>query len=129
MPTARKIVAAIVGLSTRPIVAVPKENAVECEAYRRLVAARPCIFCGVVGFSQAAHPNTRKAKGLKADDRLCFPLCCARLLIVGCHYQFDQHQLFTREAAENFETHWGAVTRAAIVAGGLWPANLPRMAG
>lgn len=61
----------------------PKDpERVRSEPYRRLVAALPCILCGEWGSSQAAHPNSSglilgfagKAKALKADDRLCFPL-------------------------------------------------------
>ena len=43
----------------------------------------------------------------------------------GCHYLFDQHQLFPRAERAAVEQQWGAETRAAILAAGLWPKNLP----
>jgi hypothetical protein len=108
-----------------PASAIEKENPVSCEAYRRLVAALPCMNCRINDNSQAAHPNTNKAKGMKADDRLCFPLCAVRFNAPGCHYLFDQHQLFPRSQRAAVEQQWGAETRAAIVAAGLWPKTLP----
>ena len=108
-----------------PASAIEKDNPVSCEAYRRLVAAMPCMNCRINDNSQAAHPNTGKAKGMKADDRLCFPLCAVRFNAPGCHYLFDQHQLFPRSERAGVEQQWGAETRAAILAAGLWPKNLP----
>ena len=104
---------------------VRKTVRVESEAYRRLVAALPCAHCGIQGYSQAAHPNTGKAKGAKADDRLCFPLCADRPGVVGCHFRFDQHQLFSRPERAAIELKWASCTAAQIIAAGCWPANLP----
>lgn len=107
----------------RMSVPVPKAAPVECEAYRRLVAARPCINCGLEGSSQAAHPNTGKAKGMKADDRLCFPLCH-----VGgnsCHGRFDLYQLYGRLMQSELEPEWALQTQRAILSDGDWPAGLP----
>ena len=61
----------------------PKQNAIEHEGYRRLVAAMPCKACGIEGYSQAAHvpPDGR---GIKQDDREIFALCCTRSGINGC---------------------------------------------
>lgn len=106
---------------------VEKERPLECEAYRRLVAANPCAHCGIEGFSNCAHPNNDKAKGAKADDRFTFPLCVDRPGIVGCHFRFDQHQLFTREAEASYARIWGRMTRLEIIAAGAWPASLPRL--
>jgi len=113
---------------------VAKEQTIQCEAYRKLVAALPCIHCGLHGYSQAAHPNTDKAGGKKLiDDRLCFPLCTVHPVgadfVRGCHERFDQGALFTKEARRELEPAWGAQTRAVIVAAGLWPKRLPRLEG
>ena len=108
-----------------PASAIEKENPLRSEEYRRLVAALPCMNCRVNDNSQAAHPNTNKAKGMKADDRLCFPLCAVRFNAPGCHYLFDQHQLFPRSQRAAVEQMWAAETRARILADGLWPKNLP----
>jgi hypothetical protein len=107
--------------------AFPKEDAVRSEEYRRLVAKLPCKHCGVHGHSQAAHPNTGKGGGLKTDDRLCFPLCCDRPGVQGCHPKFDQHALYTKAARRAIEPAWGADTRRQITAMGQWPANLERL--
>ncbi len=107
--------------------AIPKDGAVRSEEYRRLVAQLPCKHCGVHGHSQAAHPNTGKGAGLKTDDRLCFPLCCDRPGVQGCHPKFDQHALYSRAARREIEPAWAADTRRQITAMGLWPANLPRI--
>lgn len=110
----------------RAVVSIPKLKALRSEAYRRLVAAMPCMNCRLNDGSQAAHPNTNKAKGLKADDRLCFPLCAVRFNAPGCHYLFDQYELYPRAECAAIADAWGKATRAAIVAAGAWPARLPR---
>ena len=111
-------------------VAVPKDEPVRHEGYRRLVAAMPCKHCGIHGYSQAAHPNTGKGAGKKLiDDRLCFALCTVHPVaggyVTGCHERFDQGALYAKAARREIEPAWGADTRAAIVAAGLWPADLP----
>jgi len=108
---------------------IEKENAIEHEGYRRLVAALPCKHCGIWGYSQCAHPNTGKAAGKKLiDDRLCFPLCTVHMVageyVQGCHQRFDQGALYTKAARREIEPAWGADTRASILAAGLWPADL-----
>ncbi len=105
--------------------AAPKVVPVESERYRRLVAMLPCKLCGIDGYSQAAHPNTGKGTGTKTDDRLCFPLCCDRPGVRGCHPQFDQHALLSKTTRRAVEPAWGADTRRQITAMGLWPENLP----
>ena len=123
-PTVRPItrgVYAPVGVSA----AVPKDDAVVSEPYRRLVAALPCKVCGIAGISQAAHPNTGKGAGLKTDDRECFPLCCDQPGRVGCHPKFDQGALFTKAVRRELEPAWGADTRRTIKAHGLWPKGVP----
>ena len=44
---------------------VTKDAPVRSEAYRRIVAAMPCIHCGIAGHSQHAHANAGKGKGMK----------------------------------------------------------------
>lgn len=112
------------GTSGQPVV---KDEPARCEPYRRLVALLPCEFCGVVGFSQAAHPNTGKGMGLKADDRRCFPMCAHRPGVQGCHALLDQGALLTKEKRRVFEEAAGQRTRDAIEAAGMWPANLPKL--
>lgn len=94
-------------------------------AYREIVASLPCKYCGIAGFSQAAHPSTGRGGAEKTDDRRVFPLCCARPGIVGCHTAFDQQALFTKEARRIIEDVWAADTRRQVIAMGKWPAKLP----
>ncbi|HWH83227.1 MAG TPA: hypothetical protein VNU71_13430 [Burkholderiaceae bacterium] len=103
----------VVPLAPRAIVSIPKDNPVRDEAYRRLVAALPCINCHVVGFSQAAHGPTLGA-GIKSDDTDCFPLCCARSLIPGCHFWFDQYILFPAEQRAAVAIEWARRTREQL---------------
>ncbi len=102
----------------------PKQNAVYSEPYRRLVADRPCMECGVWNYSQAAHPPPT-GKSRKEDDRETFPLCCDRPNVEGCHPKFDQYKLYPREEAEEKAAEWARETRLDIIAQGQWPKRLP----
>jgi hypothetical protein len=109
----------------KPEVAHPKDDIVRSEAYRRLVAARPCKNCGRHKRSQAAHVPP-EGKGIKVDDRETFPLCCDGPRYKGCHPKFDQYELMPRDKAVKQGRKWAAETRAEIQAEGLWPKNLPK---
>lgn len=104
--------------------AIPKENAVYSEPYRRLVAMLPCAFCGIAELSQAAHPPPT-GKGMKEDDRECFPMCCTRPDTPGCHYLFDQHKLMPKSQMRAWAAAAAADTRDTIEGNGLWPKRLP----
>lgn len=113
--------------ANEPVYSALKVVPVVSERYRRLVALLPCKICGIEGYSQAAHPNTGKGTGTKTDDRLCFPLCCDRPGVRGCHPRFDQGALFTKADRRAVEPEWGADTRRKIIDLGLWPAGLARL--
>jgi hypothetical protein len=106
---------------------MPKAEILECEAYRRAVAALPCIWCGIADYSQHAHLNLGKGMGLKTDDRTGFPLCCTRPDIEGCHVAYDQYRLVDsgREAHRDYGLEWGRITRHTILESGHWPQRLP----
>ena len=80
-----------------------KDAPVRSESHRRAVAALPCFNCGVEGYSQAAHADEGKGLGLKSCDLTCYPLCCTRPGIPGCHYQIGTAGLFTRDQRRDFE--------------------------
>lgn len=106
-----------------PRAPVKKDKPVEDKAYRRLVAARPCMNCRIDGNSQAAHENHGKGMSLKTDDRRTFPLCT--VAGNGCHDAFDQYRLFSGRAAHvAMGATWSKQTREAIRAEGLWPKDL-----
>jgi hypothetical protein len=110
---------------------ISKDEPVRSEEYRRIVASLPCKHCGIVGYSQAAHPNAGKGTGTKTDDRACFPLCTVHPspggggYVRGCHERFDQGALYPKEARRLIEPAWSADTRRHILASGQWPKNLP----
>lgn len=106
-----------------------KDQPARHERYRRIVAALSCACCGIAGHSQAAHPNEGKGMGLKADDRLCFPMCADRPGERGCHSLLDQGALYPRDDRRRFERLAGDRTRATVRAMGLWPADLPAWPG
>jgi hypothetical protein len=112
--------------AAKPEVARPKENVVQSEPYRRLVAAMPCRNCGVQGHSQAAH-EPPSGKAIKQDDRGCFALCCTRAGgIEGCHPRFDRYELFNHAKTHRMAKQWGAETRAEILDAGLWPKKVTK---
>ena len=64
------------------------------ERYRRAVAELPCVVCGQVGRTQAAHANTPpfgKGRSIQAHDWATFPMCADSIGSQGCHSQWDQH--------------------------------------
>ena len=94
--------------------AKPKSRTVRDSEYRRLVTALPCIMCGIEGRSQAAHPNTGKGIGQKADGRLCFPLCADGPGYRGCHSLFDQGAAFSKAERREKEIEWAVATQESI---------------
>ena len=103
----------------------PKSQPVRNEAYRRLVAALPCVICGIAGYSQAAHGSAGKGIGIKACDSTLFPACAPRPGVAGCHAQLDQHALFTKTVRHQLEPAWAADTQRKIHAMGKWPKGIP----
>jgi hypothetical protein len=92
----------------------PKTPIRRSEAYRRAVAALPCIACGVHGYSQAAHGSEGKGMGLKAGDDQLFPLCADRPGVRGCHSAFDQGGMFTKLDRRSVEKRWKAETQRRL---------------
>lgn len=109
-------------------VAVPKDAPLHSEKYRRAVASLPCAYCHIAGYSQHAHENEGKGKGVKLDDRRAMPLCCTRPGIEGCHAAFDQYRLVPggRQAHIELGRAMAAQTRRQLNELGLWPAGIPQ---
>lgn len=103
----------------------PKESPVRSEPYRRLVAMLDCAYCGIGGLSQAAHPPPT-GKGIKEDDRECFPMCCTRPGAPGCHFLFDQGKLMSRTRMRVWAAAVAADTRSLIEGNGMWPKGLEK---
>ena len=114
----------IASFSTEFRGSIPKSQPVRNEAYRRLVAALPCVICGIAGQSQAAYGSGAgtavcKGMGIKSCDLNCFAAC------VRCHHELDQHALFTKAVRHQLEPAWAADTQRRIHAMGLWPNGIP----
>ena len=70
----------------------PKHIPHRDRAYREYVASQPCMACGYHE-TQAAHISVGNfARGMKADDFYCIPLCPSRVGVLGCHFIFDLNQ-------------------------------------
>ena len=102
-----------------------KHPPVRSEAYRRAVAALPCVICKIAGISQCAHANTGKGAGIKASDLESFPLCACQPGRQGCHSKFDQGALYTKAARRLIEPAWIADTQRCIHTMGQWPKGIP----
>ena len=100
--------------STEDMQPRPKVKPVRDEQYRRLVAALPCINCGVEGYSQAAHPNKGKGTGSKTDDTECFPLCADRPGVNGCHFLLDKSVGITKRERRALEQMWSEQTKERL---------------
>ena len=103
---------------------IPKSQPVRNEAYRRLVAALPCVICGIAGQSQAAHGSGAgtavcKGMGIKSCDLTCAPFC------VPHHQQLDQGAMFSKTVRHALEPAWAADTQRKIHAMGKWPKGIP----
>ena len=112
-------------VASAPAARVEKSAPVRNEAYRRLVAAMPCVICGMVGYGQAAHGSAGKGMGIKASDLELFCLCADRPGVRGCHSLLDQGALFSKAVRRELEPVWAADTQRKIHAMGLWPKGLP----
>lgn len=118
---ARPCRAAVISTTAVP---VPKAEPVRSEAYRRLVAGLPCIYCGIEGISQHAHANQGKGMALKVCDLMGFPLCCDQPGRKGCHPKLDQGALFTKIVRREVELEWARRTVRFLLAADRWPNGL-----
>lgn len=106
--------------------AVEKENPLRSEAYRELVRAMPCMHCGRPPRSQFCHADQGKGLGLKTDDRRGWPGCGPHGdHHPGCHWLVGTSGRIPKAERRALEERYGAQTRAAILAAGKWPKNLP----
>lgn len=86
-----------------------------CEIHRRNVVSLGCLVTGRP--AQACHVNFGKGMGLKTCDSLCFPLS------PELHAYHDQGGL-TRQERWKREWEYADMTRAQLIAKGLWPAEV-----
>lgn len=93
-------------------VAVPKHVRHESEAWRRAVAALPCVLCGCEGQTQCAHRNEGKGMGLKTDDAMTAALC------LTCHADIDQGPDLSRDDRRSRMDYAILLTISALVRAG-----------
>lgn len=105
----------------------PKADLVRSEPYRRLVAKLPCIHCGIVGHSQAAHADEGKGGHIKSSDLTCYPACGPRTGVIGCHTLIGSTGAYTRDERRTLEVEYGIRTRQMIRKAGNWPKNIPHL--
>lgn len=102
--------------------AQPKRAYVRSKALLAAARTLPCQYSGVVGRTEAAHsnwPQHGKAKGIKADDNRIAALSAE------VHRELDQGKNWS--AGERQAIWWAAhcKTVRALLAAGLWPADVP----
>ncbi|AHG63165.1 hypothetical protein [Advenella mimigardefordensis] len=94
---------------------IKKLNYLRSARHQRLVAALPCVNCGLEGMTQAAHSNYGKGMGIKACDSQLMALC------VNCHREHDQGGIFGSKF-ERWQKEASLVqaTRAELQMRGQW---------
>ncbi len=97
----------------------PKTLTFRSEDLRRAVASLPCVCCGRVGATQAAHTNTGKGGGIKASDAAIMALCADAPGFVGCHSRVDARSTMTKAERRAFEIEMVALTYIALIERGL----------
>ena len=98
----------------RMVVPVPKAQPLRDEGYRRLVAALPCVLCGIVGYSNACHGDEGKGLGIKAGDETAYPGCVSRPGIVGCHERIGTLRELRKDQRRELEALWANQTRMKL---------------
>jgi hypothetical protein len=81
----------------------------------------PCVACGQVGKTQAAHSNQLrfgKGRGLKGSDAAIMALCASSFGKVGCHAELDQGSKMTKIEKQAFEYEHIALTLIALLESG-----------
>lgn len=92
---------------------VGERNAVG-KSYMAAVRGLPCVCCGVVGRTQAAHKNELKSVGKKTDARTCMALC------LDCHRDYDNGGVMDKDSARQWAEQMHQQTTDALKARGEW---------
>ena len=107
----------------------PKENALQHQGYMDIVRRMACAHCGRPGPSQFCHSDEGKGERIKTDCRRGWPGCADAPGRIGCHTLIGSTGAFTRDQRRQLEASHSKNTRAAVIAAGLWPKNLPAWPG
>jgi len=104
-------------------IAIEKEDASQSGAYMRAAKSLGyCMRCGVqvaplTGLLDFCHADLGKGQGWKTDSRRGWPGCR------DCHEEVGRK--LSKPVRRAVEYLLGVMTRAAVLAAGLWPKNLP----
>lgn len=97
---------------TARLVGFPKPFTFRSDRLRRAVAELPCVSCGRVGETQAAHGNQGKGLAIKSSDARLAALC------FRCHANLDQGGKMTKAERRAFEDEMIAKTYVMLVEAG-----------
>ncbi|WP_250538786.1 MULTISPECIES: hypothetical protein [unclassified Caballeronia] len=94
---------------TARLIGIPKPQTFRSEKLRRAVAELPCVCCGRVGYTQAAHGNEGKGMALKVSDAMLAALCTV------CHTDLDQGRTMNKLERRAFVLEMVAKTYMALM--------------
>lgn len=104
---------------TARLVGFPKPTTFRSETLRRAVASLPCVCCGRVGHTQAAHTNYGKGGAIKASDAMLMALCADGFGFVGCHSRVDARCTMGKIERRQYEIEMVVLTYVALIERGL----------
>ena len=115
----REVAVAVADHRARMTVPVTKENPLQHAAYMDIVRDLACCRCGKPPRSQFCHGDEGKGLAIKSDCRLGWPGCAE------CHHLVGSTGSLGKAGRRHFEDEAARMTRALVMALGLWPATLP----
>lgn len=123
--TLRPLHTARMGRCDGVAVAVPKEDVLTSEAYRRAVRGLECMRCGHPPRSQFCHTDEGKGTGIKTDDRKGWAGCGPHDGTPGCHHFVGTSGTLPKAERRAEDARLAAKTRETLRARGLWPKSVP----
>lgn len=100
-------------------------------AYLAIVRLLPCVCCGLIGITEAAHSNQLKfgkGRGLKASDASAMALCATMPGRTGCHATHDQGGKLSKAEWKAFENQNIVATVMALLQLGLLAGDVGAVA-
>lgn len=97
---------------TARLIGIPKPHTFRSAKLREVVAGLPCVCCGRVGFTQAAHGNQGKGMSIKVSDAMIAALC------QFCHAELDQGRTMDKAERRAFVLEMVAKTYVALIESG-----------
>jgi hypothetical protein len=103
------------------IVARPKHEYVRSPALLAAVRRLTCQYCGLVGYTEAAHANWGwgKGRGIKCDDNR------VAALAHGVHAELDQGKRWSEDEKKTIWWEAHVKTVRLLLCDGSWPSGVP----